>query len=282
MKKNNRIVILGGNSFVASNFINLLRKNKINYLPIFKKNIDLTNTNSIQKLSRLLKRNDTLVFISAIAPVKNFKMLIQNLDMCKNVFEVLKKKKIKYLMYVSSDAVYSDSEKKITEKSETKPENLHGFMHLMRENILKLLNIKLCIVRPTLVYGSNDTHNGYGPNQFIRLAQSSQSLSLFGKGEERRDHIHVNDVGNALYFLINKKYVGTINLVTGRVNSFFKIAEKIKNLYNIKIKYIKRIGPMPHNGYRAFNNKLLKKILPKKYNFIKIIDSINKKEKYKK
>ena len=93
MKKNNRIVILGGNSFVASNFINLLRKNKINYLPIFKKNIDLTNTNSIQKLSRLLKRNDTLVFISAIAPVKNFKMLIQNLDMCKNVFEVLKKKK---------------------------------------------------------------------------------------------------------------------------------------------------------------------------------------------
>ena len=82
--------------------------------------------------------------------------------------------------------------------------------------------------------------------------------------------------------MINKKYVGTINLVTGRVNSFFKIAQKIKNLYNIKIKYVKRIGPMPHNGYRAFNNNLLKKILPKKYNFIKIFDSINKKEKYKK
>ena len=39
---------------------------------------------------------------------------------------------------------------------------------------------------------------------------------------------------------------------------------------------------MPHNGYRAFNNNLLKKILPKKNNFIKIFDSINKKEKYKK
>ena len=91
MKKNNRIVILGGNSFVASNFINLLKKNKKKFLPIFKKKIDLTNTNSIKKLSRVLKKNDSLVFISAIAPVKNFKMLIQNLDMCKNVFEALKK-----------------------------------------------------------------------------------------------------------------------------------------------------------------------------------------------
>ena len=42
----------------------------------------------------------------------------------------------------------------------------------MRENILKLLNIKLCIVRPTLVYGANDPHNGYGPNKFIRLAHN--------------------------------------------------------------------------------------------------------------
>jgi hypothetical protein len=38
---------------------------------------------------------------------------------------------------------------------------------------------------------------------------------------------------------------------------------------------------MPHNGYRAFSNNLLKKILPKKNNFTKIFDSINKKEKYK-
>ena len=281
MKKNNRIVILGGNSFVASNFINLLKKNKKKFLPIFKKNIDLTNINSIKKLSRVLKKNDSLVFISAIAPVKNFKMLIQNLDMCKNVYEALKKKKINYLLYVSSDAVYSDSKKRLTEQSETKPDNLHGFMHLMRENILKLLNIKLCIVRPTLVYGSNDSHNGYGPNQFIRLAQSKKDISLFGKGEEKRDHIHVNDVGNAIYFLVNKKYVGTVNLVSGNVNSFFKIAQKIKDLYKVKIKYVKRKGPMPHNGYRTFNNYLLKKILPKTNNPINIFEWVKKKEKYK-
>ena len=50
-------------------------------------------------------------------------------------------------------------------------------MHLMRENMLKLLDVKLCIVRPTLIYGTNDPHNGYGPNQFIRLAQSKKKQS---------------------------------------------------------------------------------------------------------
>ena len=271
---------MGGSSFVVSNFVNLLKKNKINFLLIFQKNIDLTKLNSIKKLSKILKKDDKVVFSSAIAPVKNFKMFLQNLEMCKNVFRVLKEKKIKYVLYVSSDAVYSDSKKPITEKSETQPDNFHGVMHLMRENILKLLDTKLCIVRPTLVYGLNDPHNGYGANQFMRLAQSNKNISLFGKGEERRDHIHVNDVGYAIYSLVKKNYVGTINLVSGKVFSFYEIAKKIKNLYKVKLIYLKRKGPMPHNGYRAFNSNLLKKILPKTNNFINIFEWISKKEKY--
>ena len=281
MNKNTRIVILGGNSFVASNFIKLLRKKKIKYLPIFKKNVDLTKKNSISKLSKLLKRDDILIFISAVAPVKNFIMLNQNLDMCKNVHKVIQQKKIKYLLYVSSDAVYSDTKKKITEKSDTNPENLHGFMHLMRENILKLLDINLCIVRPTLIFGKEDTHNGYGPNQFIRLAQLNKKINIFGKGEEKRDHIHVDDVGEAIFYLIKKKYIGTVNLVSGRVISFYEVAQKIKDTYKIRLNFKKRVGPMPHNGYRAFDNKILRKILPKGYNFINVLNWINKKERYK-
>ena len=280
MKKKGRIVILGGGSFVATGFIKLLKKNKIKFLSISKKNVDLNNKNSIKKLSKKIKKNDILVFISAVAPVKNFKMLIQNLNICKNVFEVLKRKKIDYLLYVSSDAVYSDSMKPLNEKSDTNPNNLHGFMHLMREDMLKLLNNKLCIVRPTLIYGSNDPHNGYGPNQFIRLAQAKRNIKLFGKGEEKRDHIYVNDVGAIIFYLVKKKYVGTVNLVSGNLNSFFKIAKQIKNLYNVKLSYLKRNGPMPHNGYRAFNNNLIRKILPSNFKFTNVIKWIEKKEKY--
>ena len=80
---------------------------------------------------------------------------------------------------------------------------------------------------------------------------------------------------------MKKKYIGTVNLVSGNVHSFFKIAEKIKNLYKVKLKYIKRKGPMPHNGYRAFNNNLHKEILPNKTKLTDIFDWVKIKEKYK-
>ena len=92
MKKNDRIVILGAGSFVASGFIDQLKKNKIKFLSISKKKLDLTDKNSVKKLSKILKKNDTLVFISAVVPVKNFDMLNQNMEMCKNVFKVLVQK----------------------------------------------------------------------------------------------------------------------------------------------------------------------------------------------
>ena len=210
-----------------------------------------------------------------------------NTETTTKIAEMAGENKVKNFVFVSSvKAGGSPTQGKIiSETDQGKPEGIYGATK--RDAELKLLDIgsqskmHISIVRPTLVYGKNDPHNGYGPNQFIRLAQSKKDISLFGKGEEKRDHIHVNDVGNAIYFLVNKKYVGTVNLVSGTVNSFFKIAQKIKDLYKVKIKYVKRKGPMPHNGYRAFNNYLLKKILPKTNNPINIFEWINKKEKYK-
>ena len=280
MKKNNRVVILGSKSFIASELIKKLKKNNDNYLLINRNKINFKKENSTNKLIKILRKKDIVVFIAAVAPVKNFKMLNENLVICKHISSAIKKKGIKHLLYVSSDAVYSDTKNLITEKSQTEPENLHGFMHLIRENILKLLNIRLCIVRPTLFYGTADPHIGYGPNKFIRLAQLTKNILIFGKGEEKRDHIHVKDVGLVLYNLIKIKYEGIVNIVTGNAISFLTIALKIKNTYKIKLKYLKRIGPMPHNGYRAFNNKLIKKILPK-VEFDNILDWVEKKEKHK-
>ena len=54
-------------------------------------------------------------------------------------------------------------------------------MHLTREIILRNKFKKiLCILRPTLIYGMGDSHNGYGPNRFINLAVKNKSISIFG------------------------------------------------------------------------------------------------------
>jgi len=281
-KKLNRVVILGANSFIGKAITKKFISQNIKPVLVTRKNADLEKKQSFNKLKKILKKDDTIIFIAAIAPVKNIEMLNQNLLICKNIIESLKIKKPNHVIYLSSDAVYSNSKNKINEKSETTPESFHGFMHLIRENMLKELNCKKTFVRPTLVYGSDDPHNGYGPNKFIRCAQNNEEIFLFGKGEERRDHIHVENVADIVSTVAIKKIDGIINAVSGNVISFNEIAKNLKKIYpNLVIKNLKRNGPMPHNGYRAFDNKLLKKYFPKLY-LIKLSDWIKNKDEFKK
>ena len=76
---------------------------------------------------------------------------------------------------------------------------------------------------------------------------------------------------------IQRKAKGVLNLVTGKVTSFKKIAKIIKKISNnIKPIYeTKRTGPMPHNGFRPFDNKLLKKNF-NNFKFKNIEDNIKK------
>ena len=260
--KKKRIIIIGSNGFIAKSVIRFLDKKNFNLIKIDRKRVDLEKPKMIRKLKNLIKNNEIIFFAAAKAPVKDFIMFHENLNMCFNFIEIIKKKRIKRLVYLSSDAVYSDSKKKINERSETKPLSLHGMMHLVRENIFKSIFPRSTIIlRPTLVYGKNDPHGGYGPNKFNKLIKLKKEIFLFGKGEERRDHVNIEDVGKIIANIIKLNLKGIFNIVSGKVISFHDIAKILVNLSNkkIKIKYIKRNGPMPHNGYRAFDNKKLKK-----------------------
>ena len=49
----------------------------------------------------------------------------------------IKDKNIKYILNVSSDAVYADSKNKINEDSLIAPQGFHGAMHCLREYLLE-------------------------------------------------------------------------------------------------------------------------------------------------
>ena len=266
MKKNYKIIILGSGGFISGNVESFLQKSNVRLLSLPRKKIDLKKKQSIKKLLKIVKEKDVIFFAAAEAPVKNENMLLNNLIMAKNMCEVLKKKKPSFFLYLSSDAVYSDTKKKIHEDSLTVPDSLHGIMHLTREKMFEnLIKSKLCIVRPTLVYGDGDPHNGYGPNRFIRSIKEKEKISLFGKGEELRDHVWINDVSKAISKLIIKRKTGKFNLVTGKIISFDNIAKQIIKVTGKKSKifYQRRKGPMPHGGFRAFKNSRFEKIYPK-------------------
>ncbi len=262
-KIKSKIIILGKNGFIAKNLCNKLKKHKIDFVSFSKEKLNLEKKTSVKFLKKIVKPRDKIVFISAIAPVKNIGMLLRNIKILDNVTEALNGKFFNQLIYISSDAVFKDDAKIINENTEKTPTSLHGNMHLIRENVLiNYFGNKLCILRPTLIYGAGDPHNGYGPNKFLRLVLNNKNIQLFGKGEEMRDHIHIDNVINVIKFCLTKNYIGNLNIASGNLISFYKIAKAcIKKNKNSKISFLTRSGPMPHNGYRKFNIKKLKSFI---------------------
>src|SRR5207244_7753620 len=119
-------------------------------------------------------------------------------------------------------------------------------------------------MRPTLVYGADDPHNGYGPNRFRRQAASGQDIVLFGEGEERRDHVDVEDIAELVHLILGHRSIGVANAVSGDVVSFRELAEFTASQFEPKVavRSTPRSGPMPHNGYRAFDNSAIFEAFP--------------------
>src|SRR6185436_5604212 len=138
-------------------------------------------------------------------------------------------------------------------------------MHLAREVMFRVeVPSPLAILRPSLLYGAADPHNGYGPNRFRRQAQLGEDIVLFGEGEERRDHVCVDDLAEIAAQVLFHKSKGEINVATGEVHSFRDIAGRVVRLSGkaVAVKGSPRSGPMPHNGHRPFEIAACRKAFP--------------------
>lgn len=255
-----RVVVLGAAGFVGGAIAQRVRDVSVPVLALGRAQLDLSTASAEAGLAALLRPGDSVVLVSAKAPVKSAAMLRENLDMLAPVIGALQAVPPAHLVYVSSDAVYRDSAEPLTERSCAEPGSLHGAMHLARELTLRAevaepLGVPMAVLRPTLIYGAADPHNGYGPNRFRRLAAAGEPIVLFGEGEERRDHVAVEDVAELGARMVQRRSEGILNAATGRVASFREIAEIVVSLADppVPIRGSPRVGPMPHGGYRPFD-----------------------------
>jgi len=264
-----RVVVLGGGGFIAGAIRRRLETEGIATLALGRLALDLLAPNAAARLSEALRPDDTLVFVSAKAPCKDLPMLRENLLMAESVCNALQRRPVAHVVYLSSDAVYKDSGGPLTEASCAEPSALHGVMHLAREVALRQAHAgPLALLRPTLVYGFDDPHNGYGPNRFRRLASAGKEIVLFGEGEEQRDHVDIEDVAELARLIVVHRSTGIANAVSGQVVSFRELAEFTAASFppRVSVRSTPRVGPTPHNGYRAFDNRAIRSAFPS-FNF---------------
>jgi nucleoside-diphosphate-sugar epimerase len=259
-----RVAVIGAGGFIGGAIARRL-SDGIPVLRLGRQECDLMAAGAAQRLAEALRPDDVVVFVSAKAPCKSLEMLRDNLVMAEAVCVALRERPAAHVVYISSDAVYKDSPQPLTETSCAEPGSLHGVMHLAREVALRAHYAgPLALVRPTLVYGAEDPHNGYGPNRFRRLAAAGKEITLFGEGEECRDHVDVEDIAELVRLIVLHRSSGVANAVSGTLASFRELAELVASEFipRVPVRSSPRTGPMPHGGYRPFDNRAVLSAFP--------------------
>lgn len=252
-----RVVILGKSGFVARDLARYLSRQEVPFRAIGSSEIDLVQPQSVAQLQSALKEGDAVVVTAGLTPEKGKDVgtLMKNLAMVEHLAAALESVACAHLIYISSDAVYDWREGLIRESSVRQASDLYGLGHIAREQILTFtaakLKIPLCVFCPCAIYGPRDTHNSYGPNRFLRSAIRDRTITLFGGGEETRDHIYIEDVSRLIDLCLRHRSDGVINAVSGAAVTFYEAASRIGKLAgsDVEIKFLPRRGPITHRHF---------------------------------
>src|SRR5579863_3075593 len=253
-----RVVVVGSRGFIGAALVSRLRKDGVPVLPVSSAEIDLTQNSSDEALAARLRPTDAAVMLSCRTPDKGRDLgtTMQNLAMGYHFAAAAAKAACRHVVYFSSDAVYSDDTQRVSDDTKAEPGSPYGAMHLTREVLLKsAMAGVLAVIRPTLVYGLADTHSSYGPNRFRRMRDKDGKISLFGQGEERRDHIFIDDLVELTLRVLHQRSTGMLLGVTGRSPSFGEIAALVARQSNppAEIVHLPRANPGAPILHRHFD-----------------------------
>ena len=282
-----KILITGSSGYIGSCIYEFLKK-KYDLIGIDKKknrikkqnfsHIDILNK---KKLNDFFKKNldiKTIIHLAGESTIDNISnksnYIKNNIQVTKNIVEVMKKYQINNIIFSSTAAVYQSTNEKITEKKIVKPNNIYGKTKLDCEKLIKKENFNYLIFRFFNVCGSYfekkvgemhlpETHlipiviNKLLKNEKIKIYGSNYKTK---DGTCIRDYIHIKDLCNAHYLALkkfnNKKFNEIINLGTGKGFStleIIKAAQKISNKLNFKF-VSNRYGDSPKlvcSNYKA-------------------------------
>lgn len=255
--------------------INIGRKYNINEIWHFAANSD------IQKSSQNCKIDFKNTFLTTY-------------NLIQNIIET--KINVKKIIFASSSAIYGPKENcKIRENiGNLMPISNYGSMKLCSESILysfaHLKNIKCFIFRFPNVVGPHLTH-GLIYDLIKKIKKNKNILKILGNGYQKKQYLHVDDLINAMNFIVKKKKFKD-NLQIFNVSGIDdgievrKIVEKFVSLNNLKPKIYyekKRVGWMGDiASFRYDISKIKKQGWKPKFNSIESIIKCIKENKLEK
>lgn len=247
---NQKVLITGGAGFVGIHLTHVLQEagfevtvfdkacseSKIEHGVSYIKG-DITN---LDELQYALQGIDIVVHLAAIVSVAVCEQDSQlcyknNIEGTENVFKAAQQAQVQKIIYASSAAVYGNFESdSITESDPTHPISEYGKSKLENEKIAHTYaqHIPSIGLRFFNIYGPGLTMENAYPSvliAFFKKIQASESLTVFGTGEQTRDFVHVLDVCQAILKSITSTHSNAVyNVGTGEQTTIKTLAELIQ------------------------------------------------------
>lgn len=237
-----KIAITGGTGLLGTSIVELLKKQKIEYLILSRQkhsatdNI-LTTDYSVKQLLSIFENVDVIFHLAASRGPKNFIEEYHSDEIItQNIYEAAIKTNVKKVVYASTISVYSDQEKlPWSERQSVQPVSLYGISKLSCEMIgnyyAKKYNLQVVNLRLAHLFGPNEKNN-YMINLFMRKAYHKMTLELHKTSHAKREFLYVKDAARAFVHTIEHNETGTYNI--GNSNSRLtnlEVAQKINEVF---------------------------------------------------
>ena len=255
MDKTSKIYIAGHRGMVGSAIVRKLEKEGYtNLLTRTSKDLDLRNQGQVNDV--FSQEQPDYVFLAAAKVggilannIYRGEFLYDNLMIEANVIHAAKEYGVQKLMFLGSSCIYP----KLAPQPLKEDYLLTGLLEPTNEPyaIAKIAGIKLCdayrhqygcnfiSVMPTNLYGPNDNYDLEKSHVLPALIRkfheakkySKESVMLWGSGTPRREFLHVDDLADACYFLMqNYNEPGLVNIGTGEDIPIKELALLIKHI----------------------------------------------------
>ena len=269
INKNDKFVVFGSSGMAGSSICRALKKNGYHkVLMPLREELDLLNFYKVKEWFNEAKPDIVIIAAAKVGGIyanNNYPadFILENLKIQNNIIEIAWREKVKKLLFLGSSCIYP----KLAKQPITEEALLTGDLEPTNQwyAIAKISGIKLCeslkrqynfnsiSLMPTNLYGPGDnyhpTNSHVLPGLIRRFCEAKvnkqKQVVCWGTGSPYREFLHVDDLGQACVFALEKWDLDAENApkdASGEPLPFLNVGTgtdiSIKELANLIAKYV--------------------------------------------